>query len=246
MNEHARKAGPLTAHRRWGSILLALSLIAAYLVHPPTLSAVGTYYVDAATGSDSNPGTPTAPWRTIQKAADTMSAGDTVRVHAGNYPERVRVTRSGADGAPITFEAEGTVTMGGFTVRAASIAIRGFEISGTPNAWDDGWGIFVEGSHAVIENNHVHDATRGGILLWAEPGDWGIRTNSIVRNNRLYRNAMVGIEFHGRNHLIEGNEVWRTIQYHPNWVPAPSYADADGMRFFGSGHIVKFNYIHDI
>src|SRR2546430_6204833 len=36
-----------------------------------------TYYV-APTGSDSNPGTSAAPWRTIQKAANTLNGGDTV------------------------------------------------------------------------------------------------------------------------------------------------------------------------
>jgi hypothetical protein len=98
----------------------------------------------------------------------------------------------------------------------------------------------------VIEDNYVTYATRGGIQIYARPGEWATRTNCVVRNNRLYRNSQWGIEFHGRNHVIEGNEIWRTIQYHPGWANPPSWADADGMRFFGSGHTVRGNYTHDI
>src|SRR5438034_10559155 len=56
-----------------------------------------TYYV-APTGSDSNPGTSAAPWRTIQKAANTLNGGDTVIVNAGTYNERVQVLTPGSAG----------------------------------------------------------------------------------------------------------------------------------------------------
>ena len=71
-------------------------------------------------------------------------------------------------------------------------------------------------------------------------------SNNIVRNNQFNRNAMAGIEVHGRNNLIEGNEIWGTIQYHPNWASPPSWVDADGIHFFGAGHTIRNNYIHDI
>src|SRR5690606_31187150 len=69
----------------------------------------GDYYVDALRGSNLNPGTALAPWRTIQKAADTVVAGSTVHVRAGRYQERVRVTTPGKRGAPIIFQAVGAV-----------------------------------------------------------------------------------------------------------------------------------------
>ena len=154
----------------------------------PTKPAVAVYYV-ALTGNDSNPGTQSQPWRTIQKAANTMVAGDSTTVLAGNYSERVQVTRSGAPAAPITYRAEGTVTMKGFTVRADYITIGGFEISDTDDIWDDGAGIFVEGSYCVIEGNYVHFATRSGIWLSASPWDGSKTSYCIVKNNRLYRNG---------------------------------------------------------
>jgi hypothetical protein len=233
---------------KWGNLLVVLlvlcSLVSGLLVHPRPVLAATQYYV-SVNGSDSNPGTSDRPWRTIQKAANTMAAGDAVTVLAGNYPERVQVTKSGSSSGRITYQAQGTVTMRGFTVRGHYITIRGFDISNTPNAWADGQGIFVQANYSIIESNYVHYATRGGIFVYAEPWEWSSRTGSVVRNNRLGRNALVGIEVHGRNHVVEGNEIWGTIQHHPNW-PSPPYSDADGIRFFGAGHTFRRNYIHDI
>src|SRR5919108_3053305 len=90
-----------------------------------------TFYVDATQGNDSNAGTSSAPWKTIRKAADNMVAGDTAIVRAASSSERVQVTRSGTSGAPITYQAEGTVVMKGFTIRASYIHVTGFEITDT-------------------------------------------------------------------------------------------------------------------
>ena len=60
-----------------------------------------TYYVNAATGNDTNAGTSaTAAWKTLQKAANTLGAGDTALVLTGTYAERVQVTKSGSAAAP--------------------------------------------------------------------------------------------------------------------------------------------------
>ena len=69
-----------------------------------------TYYVDQnhPNASDNNPGTEDLPWLTIQKAADTVWAGDTVIVKSGMYPERINFSNGtrGAPGQVITFTAE--------------------------------------------------------------------------------------------------------------------------------------------
>ena len=197
------------------------------------------YYV-SATGSDTNPGTSSYPFKSIQKAANVAMPGDTVMVLAGSYNERIQITRSGSAGAPITFLASGTVITQGFTVKASYITIKGFEITNTPDNDTDGRGIYVQGNYCDLENNYIHYATRGGILLTDQS------SNCIVRNNRLYRNSQNGLEVNGQNHLIAGNEIWGTIQYHPAWINPPSWVDADGIRFFGSGHVFRGNYIHDI
>lgn len=213
---------------------------------PPTPDWVRDYFINSQTGSDANPGTQSQPLKTIQKAASMATAGDTVVVQAGNYPERVTIKQSGRSGEPITFRAEGTVRMYGFTVLASQIVIQGFDISNTPDDSRHGWGIYVNGSNCIIADNYIHNATWGGILLFTKANQYTEIENCIVRNNRLERNAQVGIDIRGRNHLIENNEIWMTIQHHPAIKAAPSWADADGIHFHGSGHIVRGNYIHDI
>jgi parallel beta-helix repeat protein len=234
---------------------------------PPQGQSGNTYYV-ATDGYDANPGTLDQPWLTIQKAANTMVAGDTVVVQAGNYAvQRVQVTRSGSLGATITYQADGTVTMKGFNVQANYIAIRGFEIANTDYVrWNTSTsaGIYLRGSDNVIEANYIHDSALEGIEIYGTPGEPTISSNNIIRNNQLYHNEMVGINVNGRNNLIEGNEVWGSVQCHPtlmavednaadnpNHLICPNYPgvgglDADGMRFFGQGHVFRGNSIHDI
>ncbi|OGM12063.1 hypothetical protein A2Z22_03135 [Candidatus Woesebacteria bacterium RBG_16_34_12] len=235
----------------------------------PTSANAASYYV-STTGNDSNSGAQDQPWKTIQKAADTMVAGDTVNVQDGDYAsERVSVTKSGSSGSPITYQAEGTVVMKGFKIIASYVTVKGFEIANTNYVrWheDVSSGVYVRGAGIVVEENYIHDATLNGIHLYGPPTDPAVTHDCIVRNNRLYHNEMAGIRASGRNNLIENNEVWGSVQCHsavmavediaadnPNHTPCPypgisgiAGLDADGIRFFGQGHIIRGNHIHDI
>ena len=62
------------------------------------------YHV-ALTGNDSNNGNISSPWKTINKANQTLKAGDTVFLHAGEYQEIISPVNSGILGSPITYTA---------------------------------------------------------------------------------------------------------------------------------------------
>jgi hypothetical protein len=64
--------------------------------------AASEYYV-SPDGSDANPGSKTQPFKSIQKAADVMEAGDSCYVSGGTYRETVRLKKSGRQGKPIRF-----------------------------------------------------------------------------------------------------------------------------------------------
>ena len=247
---------------RWFFINLFLTLGLSFFLLSSPASALATNYYVSTTGSDSNTGSQSAPWKTIQKAADTMVAGDTVMVNAGNYGgdasvfRKVRITKSGSPGQQITYQASGTVFTQGFLVSADYITIKGFDVEDPHDArvknstepdYRGGTGIFIEGSNDIIEDNYIRGSVWGGIKL-SKSGNFLLPSNSIVRNNKLFRNGMSGIEVSGRNNLIEGNEIWDTIQHHPGNILSATvtWLDADGMRFFGQGHIIRKNYIHDI
>lgn len=91
--------------------VLIPSVLAVLAVCVPTWPA--TYYV-ATDGNDAHNGRfPSArggndgPWRTVRKAAATLSAGDTVLIRAGKYYEgpSILIRRSGTAEEPIVFKA---------------------------------------------------------------------------------------------------------------------------------------------
>jgi hypothetical protein len=71
-------------------------------------AAWGRTWVVAQThpqAADDGPGTEQKPFKTIAPAAAKAQPGDTVRVHAGIYRERVKPARGGEKGKPIVYEA---------------------------------------------------------------------------------------------------------------------------------------------
>jgi parallel beta-helix repeat protein len=67
------------------------------------------YYVDSDDGSDANPATREAPWRTVARVnAEALRPGDTVRFKRGcRWREVLSLNESGSAGSPITFESYG-------------------------------------------------------------------------------------------------------------------------------------------
>ena len=133
------------------------------------------YYV-ATDGRDSNPGTEQLPWRTIQKAADTLTAGKTVYIKEGTYNERIWVQNSGTPGNFITFTAYPghTVTIDGtgrqfdwyglFNVIDKSY----IKVSGLRVINSSCMGIYVgeNSNHIIIEKNYTYNTASSGITAW--------------------------------------------------------------------------------
>ena len=90
-------------------------IIGSILIFNTTTSKSATYYVDL-TGNDSNPGTQESPWKTIQKAANVVMAGDTVLVGPGNYKELVNLKRPVPLGDYITFDGQNQATNAQFQI----------------------------------------------------------------------------------------------------------------------------------
>ncbi|WP_162463317.1 CBM35 domain-containing protein [Paenibacillus psychroresistens] len=88
--------------------------------------AAGTlYFVGGAGASDSNPGTPSQPFATIQKAANVAVAGDTINIRTGIYRETILPANSGTAGNPIVYQPDGAAVV---TVSGADIADGGWSV----------------------------------------------------------------------------------------------------------------------
>ncbi len=143
-------------------------------------AGAATYYV-AENGSDGAPGTLAAPWRTIQRAANAVAAGDTVYVRTGTYAERVVMVSSGAPGAEITFAAypgevpviDGTgVAMpdalsGLLHVEGIGyVHVRGLRVQNV-GPYRENAGILLDTAHhVVLEHNSTYNTASSGIGVW--------------------------------------------------------------------------------
>lgn len=204
-----------------------------------------TYYVDPS-GLNSNLGTQSQPWLTLQYAASRAVAGDTVLVNNGTYSGFYSVN-SGTSTNPITFQANGSNII----------------VNSPPNTnrIDN---INIEGSdYIIVDGFIVQNAPRGGIRVVES---WGVivRNNTVgpcgtwciftgfapevqVLNNKTFNagqqhgiyvsNSRVAND----NPIIRGNE-----SYGNNWsgiqVNGDCNAGGDGVV---SGAIIENNIVHD-
>ena len=167
------------------------------------------FYVSTA-GNDSNPGTITSPWRTIQHAASTVAAGSIVYVRAGTYNESVTIGVSGSAAAgPVIFQSypgetavvDGTGLTppsdihGLFNITNQSyVTIQGFEVrnyaTSSSSAYPAGIWVTGAGSNVQILNNLVHNITTSsekngsayGIAVYGTSGTASIDSINISGN----------------------------------------------------------------
>jgi hypothetical protein len=116
-----------------------------------------SYFVSAVTGNDNNDGSLAHPFKTIQKAANTVVAGDTVNIKAGIYNERVLITTTGTLSTPIDFNAIET-----------GVVIDGTGISwnppGTPNPFNGLMDLFGV-SHISLNGLKIINSTYAGFFM---------------------------------------------------------------------------------
>ncbi len=138
------------------------------------------YYVNSSTGNDTNIGDENAPWKTIQKASNTLIAGDTVFIMAGTYTptQKIEPINSGTSNNYINYLTypgdEQLVIIDGiniplpnwfgvFTISSKNyIKVSGIKVINSLYA-----GIFIENSsNIILENNHTDMTYSSGISVW--------------------------------------------------------------------------------
>ncbi|MCH7764361.1 MAG: VCBS repeat-containing protein, partial [Candidatus Marinimicrobia bacterium] len=177
-------------------------------------SAGQTYYV-RTDGNDSNSGTSnlsSGAWQTIQKAASTMTAGDSVRVQPGTYFENVTPSNSGTTGNSIVYKADGAVVMDGQNSSGYAfymdgkdyIVIDGFTITNWPDGGRSHATVkFRNSDHGVVRNCVIHNTGRDAIYFH------GSSNNCLVENNLFYNIDDDGISPRGNgDHIIRNNTFY--------------------------------------
>jgi hypothetical protein len=168
-----------------------------------------TFYVSTS-GSDTNSGSYTAPWLTIQHAANTVTAGATVYVESGVYNESVNFPNSGTASNPITFAS--------YTGETATIDGTGLAVSGTQGLINIVNQSYLTVSGFEIRNYTTSSASPTPSGVWITGGGAGIQIlNNLVHNitttSEKNGNAF-GIAVYGTsttpisNLIISGNQVY--------------------------------------
>jgi hypothetical protein len=154
-----------------------LALASFFSIASTSVAQVGSSFYVSKSGKDTNSGSFTAPWLTIQHAANSVTAGATVYVETGVYNESVTFPASGTASNYITFEnypgqnatIDGTgLSVAGIQgliniVNLSYLTVSGFEIRNytTSRAALTPAGIWVTGSGTGVNllNNVVHNIT---------------------------------------------------------------------------------------
>ena len=185
--------------------------------HTPT-----NYYV-STTGSDQNLGSITQPWKTIQKAVNTMIGGDTVYIRGGTYNERVNVWhRLNTSGPYITF-----------TNYPGEEVIL------------DGTGIDIQYGEGLFHIQRTDYIRVSGLKVQHSNGagiEAVLANNIKIDNNRTYDTVKSGISTWGvTNVVIDGNDIALACNSHPNY---PASEENISIASGSSNVEVKNNYVH--
>ena len=182
----------------------------------PQKNALTTGYYVSPVGNDSNSGNQTAPFKTIQKAANVAQAGSVVYVAPGTYAPFV-TKFSGIAGAPITFVGSGAVIDGkngsdnGIYIPNSFITIIGFEVMNNGNPTTGRKGVYVAGTGAhdiVLQDLIVHDNYQEGIMVYNGAYNYVIQNVKSYHNGQVVGGAGIIVYQAGANGKILNNELY--------------------------------------
>ena len=223
--------------------------------------------VDASSGNSEN-GSPSNPYHTIQAAVDAASSGDVIKVAKGTYSEAVQIVQkkvqllggftgsgdfnsahpqanvtviNGTGVAPCILVYIDAQASGSLTISGFTIrnGQRGIELSG-------GWSGFLNNitiENNIIENNGTQDIKQDGGGIGLE-GNNVIIQNNIIRNNRSGRGAAIGRTDDPTNFLIADNRIENNMGYndHAGGVFINGIGTVTRNIFDGNVAAASYNY----
>jgi chitodextrinase len=161
-----------------------------------SLSAHAAELIVSTSGNDANPGTLSAPFRTIGKAASVAQPGDVVSVRGGVYNGAVTIASKGTASARVTFRSypgerailDGT-GLGSTTLlvnlsRTEYVDFTGFEVRNAPYI-----GVNVRNARSTrIAGNEIHHSVRMAVYVGAD--SMGGSIDAVIEDNLAYNNVL--------------------------------------------------------
>ncbi len=189
------------------------------------LSAGAAFYVSAESGSDTNPGTLQAPWKTLQRALDALQPGQIAYLRAGTYGARCTAStfkRAGTPAAPITVQSypgeravlHGQIQLVGAYFRLSRVVVEGPScgVWGATSRQGENLVLMEPGKshHIEVSNSEVfHGGWHAGIA--AAGDDIWILGNYIHDNGGFgdpgQANTSHGIYYHDGTRGVVANNI---------------------------------------
>ena len=171
--------------RSAGPIVLLMLVFMLFMGGQDTGAAPGTSFYVGPTGDDSNPGTLSQPFLTVQRGVNAAGPGDTIIVRDGTYRGgcssissfAVSINKAGAANAWITLKAENQWRA---TLDAENACHSFINLGGSAAYW-------------VIQDFRVVNGYSGGIWSNAGASYITLRGNEIAYIGRHYLSSTVGI-----------------------------------------------------
>jgi hypothetical protein len=199
------------------------------------------YFINAAVGSDGNPGTHAQPWKTIARVdAQALRAGDQVLfARDTSYVGALKIAASGTDSAPIVVGAYG---------RGAAPRLMNPRFAN-----EYGRIVSILGSHVVVEGLYLYDTPTpppdDPPRAWTASRQHRLVTDMAavfvdkgashvtIRNNE-FSNAGIGIRVRGSHALVTHNDLHDAARITDQW-------GAIAIAIVGPDNEVSYNRIED-
>lgn len=247
----------------------SVAVVAFVAIAGLSTAASATEYYVAPGGSDGASGlAPGSAWATLQMAADTVGAGDTVHVADGSYAGfDLRAPGTAAD--PIVFVADGSsaqitadngVTPDGINVETASyIVLDGFVVDGRTRAGirvvlsdhvtvrncscgnNGRWGIFTGFTDdLLLEGNETYGSIDEHGIYVSNSGD-----RPVIRGNHSHDNNANGIHMNG-DVSQGGDGIISDALVEDNVIHGNGTAGGSGINMDGvTDSVIRNNLLYD-
>ncbi len=175
------------------------------------------WYVDAINGSDGNDGSEGSPFKTIQKAITIATAGQSVFVANGTYPEKlvirkdIQITGESRDGTIIDTSSlidYGVDADGDFITSFANLTLVG------PGGLGYGFKINGDNAQTTLSNILVKDSYRTGIDL--NGLNSAVVTDVVVENNGGNGFAMTNCSNVTITNITTSGNAWGGVALYTN------------------------------
>jgi hypothetical protein len=186
--------------------------------------AEGRIFCVSTTGSDGNSGSCSAPWRTIQKAVETLLPGQTALVRGGVYRENVVILRGGEGSRHLSVRAyadERPVLRGQLKISGSNVRVEGLTINGRGVSLLRPLVYIERGRSIVVERLEVTGSRHSGVFVGGNSRDVTVIACWVHDNgsrDRLDHGIAFGHGSRGEisSNVVEGN-LAGGIQVYPRY-----------------------------